>query len=46
MNGVVLLVGGLLLMAVLKLILDRNWLDLLICAAALILVFGIGRLTK
>ena len=26
MNGVVLLVGGLLLVAVIKLIMDRNWL--------------------
>ncbi len=29
MNGVVLLVGGLLLVAVIKLIVDRNWMGLL-----------------
>ena len=29
MNGVVLLVGGLLLVAVIKLIIDRNWIGLL-----------------
>ena len=32
MNGVVLLVGGLLLVAVIKLIIDRNWMGLLLCA--------------
>lgn len=46
MNGVVLLVGGLLLVAAIKLIVDRNWLGLLLCAAALILVFGTGRHTR
>ena len=46
MNGVVLLVGGLLLLAVIKLIMDRNWLGLLLCAAALMLVFGTGHHTK
>ena len=30
MNGVVLLVGGLLLVAVIKLIMDRNWIGLLL----------------
>lgn len=35
MNGVVLLVGGLLLVAVIKLIMDRNWTGLLLCAVAL-----------
>lgn len=39
MNGVVLLVGGLLLVAVIKLIIDRNWIGLL-------LVFGAGHHTK
>ena len=39
MNGVVLLVGGLLLVAVIKLIMDRNWIGLLLCAVALLLVF-------
>ena len=34
MNGVVLLVGGLLLAAVIKLILDRNWMGLLLCVVA------------
>ena len=38
MNGVVLLVGGLLLVAVIKLIMDRNWLGLLLCVVALLLV--------
>ncbi len=46
MNGVVLLVGGLLLVAVIKLLVDRNWLGLLLCAAALLLVFGTGYHTK
>ena len=32
MNGVVLLVGGMLLVAVIKLIVDRNWMVLLLCA--------------
>ena len=30
MNGVVLLVGGMLLVAVIKLIVDRNWMVLLL----------------
>ena len=42
MNGVVLLVGGLLLVAVIKLIMDRNWIGLLLCAVTLLLVFGLG----
>ena len=42
MNGVVLLVGGLLFLAVIKLIMDRNWLGLLLCVFTLILVFGTG----
>ena len=46
MNGVVLLVGGLLLVAVIKLIIDRNWIGLLLCAVALLLVFGAGHQTK
>lgn len=46
MNGIVLLVGGLLLVAVIKLIVDRNWLGLLLCAIALFLVFGTGRHTR
>lgn len=46
MNGVVLLVGGLLLVAVIKLIIDRNWTGLLLCAVALLLVFGTGHHTK
>ena len=46
MNGIVLLVGGLLLVAVIKLIVDRNWLGLLLCAIALFLVFGAGRHTR
>ena len=43
---VVLLVGGLLLVAVIKLIIDRNWIGLLLCAVALLLVFGAGHHTK
>ena len=35
MNGVVLLVGGLLLVAVIKLIMDRNWIGLLLCVCLL-----------
>jgi len=46
MNGVVLLVGGLLLVAIIKLIMDRNWIGLLLCAATLLLVFGAGHHTK
>ena len=46
MNGVVLLVGGLLLVAVIKLIVDWNWMGLLLCLIALILVFGTGHHTK
>ena len=46
MNGVVLLAGGLLLVAVIKLIVDRNWMGLLLCLIALILVFGTGHHTK
>lgn len=46
MNGVVLLVGGMLLVAVIKLIVDRNWMVLLLCAVALFLVFGAGHHTK
>ena len=46
MNGVVLLVGGLLLAAVIKLIVDRNGMGLLLCVVALFLVFGTGHHTK
>ena len=46
MNGVVLLVGGLLFVAVIKLIMDRNWIGLLLCVVALFLVFGAGHHTK
>ena len=46
MNGVVLLVGGLLLAAVIKLIIDRNWMGLLLCVVALFLGFGTGHHTK
>lgn len=46
MNGVILLVGGLLLLAVIRLIVDRNWMGLLLCAIALILVFGAEHNTK
>ena len=46
MNGVVLLVGGLLLVAVCLRIIDRYWIGLLRCAVALLLVFGAGHHTK
>lgn len=46
MNGVVLLIGGLLFLTVIKLIMDRNWIGLLLCAVALLLVFGAGHHTK
>lgn len=46
MNGVVLLVVGLLLVARIKLIMNRNWIGLLLCAVALLLVFGAGYHTK
>lgn len=46
MSGVVLLVGGLLILAAIKLIVDRNWLGLLLFVFALILVFGTGHHTK
>ena len=35
-----------LLVAVIKLIVDRNWMVLLLCAVALFLVFGAGHHTK
>ena len=41
MNGVVLLVGGLLLVAVIKLIMDRNWIGLLLCVVALFWSLGL-----
>ena len=44
--GLVLLVGGLLFVAVIKLIMDRNWIGLLLCVVALFLVFGAGHHTK
>ena len=37
---------GLLLVAVIKLIMDRNWIGLLLCVVALLLVFGAGHHTK
>ena len=43
MNGVVLLVGGMLLVAVIKLIVDRNWMVLLLCAVALFEVYPMSR---
>ena len=46
MNGVVFLMGGLLLVAVIKLIMDRNWIGLLLCVVALLLVFMAGHYTK
>ena len=46
MNGVVLLVGGLPLVAVIKLIMDQNWIGLLLCTVVLLLVFGAGHHTK
>lgn len=46
MNGVVLLIGGLLFLTVIKLIIDRNWIGLLLCSVALFLVFGTGHHTK
>ena len=46
MNGVVLLVGGLLLVAVITLMIGRSWIGLLLCAVALLLVFGAGHHTK
>ena len=38
--------AGLLLAAVIKLIIDRNWMGLLLCVVALFLVFGAGHHTK
>ncbi len=46
MNGVVLLVGGLLLAAMIKLIVDGNWIGLLLCTVALFLVFSAGHPAK
>ena len=46
MNGVVLLVGGLLLVAVIKLIIDRNWIGLLLCAVALLLVLSLIHISE
>ena len=42
MNGVVLLAGGLLLVAVIKLIIDRNWIGLLLCAVDRCLMYGLS----
>ena len=46
MDSVVLLVGRHLLVAVPPLNINRNWLGLLLCAVALLLVFGAGHHTK
>ena len=46
MNVVVHLEGGLLIVSVIKLNIDRIWIGLLLCAVALLLVFGAGHHTK
>ena len=46
MNGVVILVLGLVAMAIIKLIIDKNWVGLALCFIALFLVFGVGHSSK
>ena len=43
MNGVVILVGALVLIAVIKLLIDGNWMGLILAVIAIALVLGIGQ---
>ncbi len=40
MNGILFLVGGLILLVLLKQLIDRDWLGLLLSLIALVVVFG------
>lgn len=46
MNGILFLVGGLILLLLLKQLIDRDWLGLLLSLIALVVVFGAGHQTK
>ncbi|MBS5491438.1 MAG: hypothetical protein KHX35_03520 [Sutterella wadsworthensis] len=46
MNGILFLVGGLILLVLLKQLIDRDWLGLLLSLIALVVVFGAGHQTK
>ena len=46
MNGILFLVGGLILLVLLKQLIDRDWLGLLLSVIALVVVFGAGHQTK
>ena len=46
MNGILFLVGGLILLVLLKQLIDRDWLGLLLSLIALVIVFGTGHQTK
>ena len=46
MNGVMILIGGLLLLAAIKLVMDRDWVGLLLFAVAIVLMFGTGHHNK
>lgn len=46
MNGVVILVLGLVAMAIIKLIIDKNWVGLALCIIALFFVLGVGHSSK
>lgn len=46
MNGILFLVGGLMLLVLLKQLIDRDWLGLLLSLIALVVVFGTGHQTK
>lgn len=46
MNGILLIVGGLILLVLLKQLIDRDWFGLLISLIALLVVFVTGHQTK
>lgn len=46
MNGILLIVGGLILLVLLKQLIDRDWFGLLLSLIALVVVFGTGHQTK
>ena len=46
MNGILFLVGGLILLVLLKQLIDRDWLGLLLSLIALVVVFGASHQTK
>ncbi len=46
MNGILLIVGGLIGLVLLKQLIDRDWLGLFLSLIALAVVFGTGHQTK